>query len=488
MQTTLNSSFQRFRRVLLGILLITLVIGGLLATPHVQPAAAQPYIVQGADYQAVQTAVAQTGAEITHELALIDGVGARLTAQQAAMLAENSAVTALHADNTVQVAGGEKLFFITDDFNDVAYDNDDGTVSWNSDWEEFNDWDGPFDGDVRIMDVAGEMALTVDNTNNWVQRAADLSEANYARLHFSYLRHSIELPEEYVVLEISSDGGDNWHELDRFAGPADDQAYQDISYDILDYASADTVIRFRTSSVFSNYDDLYIDWLEIETSTRKDSAFPRLVNADQLHEIGIDGEGVGVAIIDTGVIYHSLITDRADRTPRAMAVYDAIKDRELLTEQMRDAYGHGTHVTTIISNPTQNPWGNYNGIAPMADLIIVRAFGGDGSGSYLDVIRGLEWVLANKDTHNIRVVNLSFSATPQSYYWDDPLNQAVMRLWQEGIVVVAAAGNTGPDPMTIGVPGNVPYIITVGAMTDNYHAGKSKMTIGWQHFHPPARR
>jgi serine protease AprX len=43
-----------------------------------------------------------------------------------------------------------------------------------------------------------------------------------------------------------------------------------------------------------------------------------------------------------------------------------------------------------------------------------------------------------------------------------------MKAWQAGIVVVASAGNTGPDPMTIGVPGNVPYVITVGAMTDNY--------------------
>ena len=93
---------------------------------------------------------------------------------------------------------------------------------------------------------------------------------------------------------------------------------------------------------------------------------------------------------------------------------------------------------------------------------------GSGQASYADVITGLDWLLSNKDVHNIRVVNLSFGATPQSHYWEDPINQAVMRLWQAGIVVVASAGNTGPDPMTIGVPGNVPYVITVGAMTDSY--------------------
>ena len=98
----------------------------------------------------------------------------------------------------------------------------------------------------------------------------------------------------------------------------------------------------------------------------------------------------------------------------------------------------------------------------------MRAFDDEGVGSYADVIRGLQWVVDNRSTYNIRVLNLSFSAPPQSHYWDDPLNQAVMAAWKAGIVVVASAGNTGPDPMTIGVPGNVPYIITAGAMTDDY--------------------
>ena len=87
----------------------------------------------------------------------------------------------------------------------------------------------------------------------------------------------------------------------------------------------------------------------------------------------------------------------------------------------------------------------------------------------MDVIRGIDWVGRQQGHRTTSACSTcSFSAPPQSYYWDDPLNQAVMRAWQAGIVVVAAAGNTGPDPMTIGVPGNVPYVITVGAMSDNY--------------------
>src|SRR5258706_10631666 len=115
-----------------------------------------------------------------------------------------------------------------------------------------------------------------------------------------------------------------------------------------------------------------------------------------------------------------------------------------------------------------NVSGSYLSIAPQANLVAVRAFDGTGSGRYADVIAGLNWIVANRSKYNIRVLNLSFGATPESYYWDDPLAQAVMAVWRAGIVVVTAAGNEGPAAMTIDVPGNVPYVITTGALTDNY--------------------
>ena len=71
---------------------------------------------------------------------------------------------------------------------------------------------------------------------------------------------------------------------------------------------------------------------------------------------------------------------------------------------------------------------------------------------------------SNKDAFNIRVMNLSLSAQATTPYFVDPLNRAVEAAWAEGIVVVAAAGNTGPEAETITVPGNDPYVITVGAV------------------------
>ena len=140
--------------------------------------------------------------------------------------------------------------------------------------------------------------------------------------------------------------------------------------------------------------------------------------------------------------------------------YDVISNGAKVTA---DPYGHGTHITSIAAGAAVTKFGTSFGIAPAANLVIVRAFDAQGAGSYSNVISGLNWIVANQQKYKIRVLNLSFGAPPQSNYWDDPLNQAVMAAWKAGIVVVVSAGNEGPDPMTIGVPGNVPYVITTGS-------------------------
>ena len=196
--------------------------------------------------------------------------------------------------------------------------------------------------------------------------------------------------------------------------------------------------------------------------------YPTLAGAELLHDEGITGYGVTVAVLDTGVSSNKALTENTWRHDRLLAHYDAILDDYPTGDS--DENGHGSHVTGIIANSDVARDGSrkYNGMAPDVDLISVKAFGADGFGTYADVIRGLDWILAHQTAYGIRVANLSIAAPLRSYYWDDPLNQAVMRLWQAGIVVVVAAGNSGPAPMTVSVPGNVPYVITVGAMTDNY--------------------
>ena len=208
--------------------------------------------------------------------------------------------------------------------------------------------------------------------------------------------------------------------------------------------------------------------------------YPVQVGADQLHRQGLTGRGVTIAVLDTGLWQTPPILNRSDGQDRIRATFDATlagfwnwndddcDDDDCESGDLDDWNGHGTHVASIIASSTKSAGGLFQGIAPDARLVAVRAFEPDGSGRYIDVIKALDWIVRNRNRYDIDVLNLSFGAPAASHYWDDPVNLAVMVAWRSGITVVASAGNRGPGPMTVGVPGNVPYVITVGAYTDSY--------------------
>lgn len=210
--------------------------------------------------------------------------------------------------------------------------------------------------------------------------------------------------------------------------------------------------------------------------------YPTESGASSLHQGGVTGHGVTVAVLDTGLwhIKGPLQQTSSGGNPQVLAQYDVILAREnpgayqsppleTYSRDIDDRNGHGTHVSSIIASSGVATTGRYQGVAPGVNLVSVRVLDNEGAGRYSDVIQGIQWVVSNRSRYGIRVMNLSLSGPPQSHYWEDPLNQAVMSAWNTGIAVVAAAGNRGPDALTIGVPGNVPYVITVGAITDNYH-------------------
>lgn len=191
--------------------------------------------------------------------------------------------------------------------------------------------------------------------------------------------------------------------------------------------------------------------------------------ADRVHDMNITGKGVTVAVVDSGTnlwgsIGRYLFRDSSGRQ-RVAVKYDAFRGRATYYYN-DDKNGHGSHVSGLISSSLKDDEGNFNGIAPDVYLLSVKAFNKNGESSYSKVLDSLNWIFQNRYKYKIRVVNMSLGAEVQSHYWDDPINQAVMRLWDAGIVVVSSAGNNGKD-MGITVPGNTPYIITVGAATDS---------------------
>jgi serine protease AprX len=196
------------------------------------------------------------------------------------------------------------------------------------------------------------------------------------------------------------------------------------------------------------------------------SDYPDAVGADEVWSQGDIGEGVTVAIVDTGIGWHQGLFKGWDGkiAGRILAWKDFVDKFPI----PRDPNGHGTHVAGIIANSQKGDDGEWDGMAPGVSLVGIRVLDDQGFGSYETVIQGVQWVLKNTDRYHIRVMNLSLVAPVQSPYWADPLDQAVMKAWAAGITVVTPAGNDGPGPMSISVPGNTPYVITVGAFTDNY--------------------
>ena len=134
----------------------------------------------------------------------------------------------------------------------------------------------------------------------------------------------------------------------------------------------------------------------------------------------------------------------------------------LLPNSPGDGYGHGTFVGSIAAGAAPG----YAGVAPKAELLSIDVMNDQGQATVADIIKACDFILANKAKYNIKVVNMSLHAVNRASVLFDPLDQAVEKLWLNGIVVVAAAGNYGTPGAPSGVPfapGNDPFIITVGA-------------------------
>lgn len=190
-------------------------------------------------------------------------------------------------------------------------------------------------------------------------------------------------------------------------------------------------------------------------------------------ELGYDGSGVGVAIIDSGVTsWHDDLTT-AGGGQRVYHFVDFVNGGVTTY----DDYGHGTHVAGIVAGNGLDSAGARSGIAPGAHLIALKALDADGRGHISDVIAALEYVVANKDALRIRVTNLSIATGVYESYHTDPLTLAARRAVEAGIVVVAAAGNRGRNPNGrdayggVTAPGNAPWVLTVGASS---HMGTVK--------------
>ena len=162
-----------------------------------------------------------------------------------------------------------------------------------------------------------------------------------------------------------------------------------------------------------------------------------------------------IAVVDSGI--------DPSRTPTSAAASSRqVNMTSLGPNSPGDGYGHGTFVAGIAAGGAPG----YAGAAPKADLVSLDVMNDQGQATVGDVVKAADWILANKAKYNIKVANFSLHSVNRASVLFDPLDQAVEKLWLNGIVVVAAAGNYGTAGTPSGVPfapGNDPFVITVGA-------------------------
>jgi serine protease AprX len=186
------------------------------------------------------------------------------------------------------------------------------------------------------------------------------------------------------------------------------------------------------------------------------SSYPQSVRAKNVWNVSPgfrQGQGIGVAVLDSGITPHP---DLGNRVVANVTVGTSTV--------VTDTYGHGTHVAGIIGGDGTVSNGTYIGIAPKVNLVNVKISNDAGAASAADVVAGLQWVNDNKGIYNIRVVNLSLNSSVAESYNVDPIDAAVEILWFNKVVVVVSAGNDGKNALN--PPANDPFVITVGAIDD----------------------
>ncbi len=182
----------------------------------------------------------------------------------------------------------------------------------------------------------------------------------------------------------------------------------------------------------------------------------RTLGVDKLWEQGFKGQGVTIAVLDTGIYKHADYQDRIT----------GFKDWVAGETEPYDPQGHGTHVAGCALGDGKMSNGKYTGTAPEANLVGVAVLDKHGSGRLSDIIKGVQWTVEKKDELNIDIINMSLGGPVFASYLQDPVALSVGKAVDAGIIAAVAGGNSGPKPSTIGTPGNHPRAFTVGALDD----------------------
>ena len=194
----------------------------------------------------------------------------------------------------------------------------------------------------------------------------------------------------------------------------------------------------------------------------------RMIGCDHRDTASYTGRGVYVAVLDSGVAAHP------DLRGRIAAFKDFVSDKRVYY----DDNGHGTHVSGILGGSGLLSKGRYRGIAPECTLICGKVLDKKGGGSLKNLTNGLIWISELVRKYPIRILNISIEMESEDGIdprdWEE-FRKYIRYLWDRNIMIVAAAGNKGPNPMTLSPIGECGGCVCVGCHDGNYKGNGGRL-------------
>lgn len=197
----------------------------------------------------------------------------------------------------------------------------------------------------------------------------------------------------------------------------------------------------------------------------------RQIHYEYIERLGLTGRNRTVCVLDTGISPHYDFDSR---------IIKYIDFTEHPLQYIHDDSGHGTHVCGILAGSGRASQGLYKGIAPQANLVVLKILDKKGNGYIDTLIEALQWLTVHAIKYGICVVNISISISPVSSLSTDEekkhrLKNVLKKLHDQNVLIVTAAGNEGPDNDSLSVLGEQPYTLCVGCHDGNYKSHKGEL-------------
>lgn len=196
------------------------------------------------------------------------------------------------------------------------------------------------------------------------------------------------------------------------------------------------------------------------------------------------GKGVTIAFLDSGFYPHA---DLQEPESRILAYHDLAAERPALSahDPIESWQWHGTQTSVVAAGNGAHSDGVYRGLAADAQVVLVKA-STRGRITEENIARGIEWVIENRERFNIRVLNISLGGDEDLDCSRSVIDQAAEEAISQGVVVVAAAGNSGAEGRHSIPPANAPSVITVGGYDDKNDLDPATIDLYHSNFGPTA--